>query len=461
MKKALSVILSALLAGAILCSSINVLSVRADVKPAGEGEAKTGEQFLADLQDSLNCMYLYNELVPEEELTWANEDKDYSKIISSAENDVQLLYDMIADYEGAEFDDQKLTLLKDLYISGLNQMKTADRCEENDDFYMTQYTAGLITYQEAQNVLSDEYGIQILEDDYQFGNDVQDMILKFWSDYDSDGLREMVISNHTLLVPDYYMQIPDADLQTVMMYVAGDEISIAVMAMEEISAQEYDEFISSMEEEGGAVLSQELGVDLEAGYKGTEKLYEDDHSSVIRFDFEGEAEIYNGITVKNFALYIAANRESEMAAMGFVGYTGDDHFASDFDRAMLRNFGGEEQTDAAAQEAAAPEEETKPEEQPQEQDARQNLEVPEGVTPELKALLDDYEGLISDLAELVKNGDPNDGRVLMEYLSVLGKLDECQNKLDEMEAEGLSPEDKAYYEETLKRIEKKVQELDI
>ena len=76
-------------------------------------------------------------------------------------------------------------------------------------------------------------------------------------------------------------------------------------------------------------------------------------------------------------------------------------------------------------------------------------------------MLDDYEGLISDLAELVKNGDPNDGRVLMEYLSVLGKLDECQNKLDEMEAEGLSPEDKAYYEETLKRIEKKVQELDI
>ena len=441
MKKLLAVVLGAVLAGSLFCSAAFALPVRAD--------GKAGDQFLADLQDSLNCMYLIDETVGEDEIVWANEDADYTELMGSYDNELDLLYDMVKDYAELEFDDARLTLLKDLYISGLKQMLTAVQCEENDAFYITQYTAGLLSYQQAQNALSDEYDVKILQDDYDLGNELQDVILDFWSNYDTEGLKEVIIDDNKLMVPDYYMLIPSEDGETVMMYASGDDLALAVVGSEPISADEYDEFVSTLAEADEASIAEEMGLDDPDALTGITELLSDDHSTVVRIDVAQEMEIYNGISVQNNCIYIAANRESEQALLFYMGYSGDSRFADDFDAAVMSNFNRED-----TEEVSDGGDETK-EQNPIEAD------VPEGVSPEVKALLDDYEAFIDEFVEFAKTADTEDPSALLDYFAMIGRFGEFEEKMEKLQNMELSPEEEAYMQEVIERIEKKVNELDL
>jgi len=98
-------------------------------------EKITEEQSLADLQDTLNCMYLFDGDLTEDEVEWENEDLEYQKVIEGAEDDILLMLDMMAPYEDAEFDDEKVTLLNYFFMSGLHQMALARSQNDSSPFY--------------------------------------------------------------------------------------------------------------------------------------------------------------------------------------------------------------------------------------------------------------------------------------------------------------------------------------
>lgn len=91
----------------------------------------------------------------------------------------------------------------------------------------------------------------------------------------------------------------------------------------------------------------------------------------------------------------------------------------------------------------------------------ESTEQGEGLRPEFKATMDEYEAFMTKYAEYLKKlkGD-YDESVLAEYTEFVTGYNDTVTKLQEIDLNSLSPEEKAYYDEVLLRISQKLGETD-
>lgn len=82
----------------------------------------------------------------------------------------------------------------------------------------------------------------------------------------------------------------------------------------------------------------------------------------------------------------------------------------------------------------------------------------DGVTPEFKQMMDEYEAFFNEYAEFMKNYANSDDAMSMmsDYLSMLSRYTEVMDKLDSIDESTLSEADDAYYTAVMLRINAKL-----
>ena len=83
----------------------------------------------------------------------------------------------------------------------------------------------------------------------------------------------------------------------------------------------------------------------------------------------------------------------------------------------------------------------------------------DGVTPELKKFLDEYEALMNDYCDFMETYDQSDTSAMMEYLSMLQKYADFVEAADAYDQDEMSDADLKYYLEVTTRIEKRLLEV--
>lgn len=84
-----------------------------------------------------------------------------------------------------------------------------------------------------------------------------------------------------------------------------------------------------------------------------------------------------------------------------------------------------------------------------------------GVTPEFKALMDDYEAFFDDYVAMMAKIDASDGSDftwMMDYAAMLDKYSEWMTTLDEIDEDDLSATDWAYFIAVQAKVNKKLLE---
>ena len=83
---------------------------------------------------------------------------------------------------------------------------------------------------------------------------------------------------------------------------------------------------------------------------------------------------------------------------------------------------------------------------------------PDQVDPELKAFLNDYEEFIDEYIEFMEkySESGNPAGMLADYTDMVQKYTEFANKLDQYNAEEMSPADATYYVEVTARCSEKL-----
>ena len=81
----------------------------------------------------------------------------------------------------------------------------------------------------------------------------------------------------------------------------------------------------------------------------------------------------------------------------------------------------------------------------------------DGVTPEFKKMMDDYEAFFDEYVEFMKHMDSkNSLGAAVDYVQMMDKYNKSMKELEEIKEEDLSKADYAYYLDTMNRINKKL-----
>lgn len=100
------------------------------------------------------------------------------------------------------------------------------------------------------------------------------------------------------------------------------------------------------------------------------------------------------------------------------------------------------------------------ESEPAESEKSAEGETVDGMRVEFKEAMDAYENFYNDYIDFLKNMDKdNPGAVLSEYLEMLNKLTEYDEKFDEWEDEDLNDAELKYYLEVNSRVLQKLSEV--
>ena len=85
-------------------------------------------------------------------------------------------------------------------------------------------------------------------------------------------------------------------------------------------------------------------------------------------------------------------------------------------------------------------------------------ETSDGVTPEFKQMMDEYEAFFNEYVEFMKKYYASDDAMSMmsDYLSMLSRYTEVMDKLDSIDESTLSEADDAYYTAVMLRIDAKL-----
>lgn len=113
----------------------------------------------------------------------------------------------------------------------------------------------------------------------------------------------------------------------------------------------------------------------------------------------------------------------------------------------------EEESEPEEEPESEPEPEEEPEEKPEE-------EAPaSGIRPEIKEAIDAYEAFVDEYCEFMEtvNEDPTNTELLAAYFEYVEKLEEEEQKMDELDKD-LTEEEENYYIEVLNRCNKKIME---
>ncbi len=81
----------------------------------------------------------------------------------------------------------------------------------------------------------------------------------------------------------------------------------------------------------------------------------------------------------------------------------------------------------------------------------------DGVTPEFKKTMDDYEAFFDEYVEFTKHMDSNNSPgAALDYIQMLDKYNKSMKELDEIKEKDMTKADYAYYLDTMNRINKKL-----
>ena len=85
---------------------------------------------------------------------------------------------------------------------------------------------------------------------------------------------------------------------------------------------------------------------------------------------------------------------------------------------------------------------------------RENVD---GVTPEFKKTMDEYEAFFDEYVEYMKNmKSKNSLGAAVDYVQMLDKYNKYMKELDEMDESKMTKEDHKYFLDTMNRINKKL-----
>ena len=112
----------------------------------------------------------------------------------------------------------------------------------------------------------------------------------------------------------------------------------------------------------------------------------------------------------------------------------------------------EASTEAATESVSEASTETASEPEESEEDANAD-----GVTPEFKKTMDDYEAFFDEYVEFTKHMDSNNSPgAALDYIQMLDKYNKSMKELDEIKEKDMTKADYAYYLDTMNRINKKL-----
>lgn len=83
----------------------------------------------------------------------------------------------------------------------------------------------------------------------------------------------------------------------------------------------------------------------------------------------------------------------------------------------------------------------------------------DGVTPDFKEAMDEYERFFDRYAEFMESYSNGSGGSLAEYAEFMAQYSETMSKLEDIDEDSLSPADEAYYLEVMARINKRLAEV--